>query len=499
MAVDTDQLNKLLARADSHQSRLIKALEKLERRIGNLMADAPLRDGSLFDLEWAVNARASLRQAIETEYLAEVDSIIREYTDVADEVSTMLGAYGNFTTLDSSIISDLQRLSFAGFDDLGRQHLDIISKQIYEMTLTGQSFAESVAAVQSVVGDDMKRYATQQVHDSLMQFNRSVNTGIGLQSGATKFKYYGSKDDATREFCNKHVNKVYTKEQIEEIWSGEWAGKIDSNAFISAGGYNCRHQFRPVFDDSPLEKEEADEIEDEFELNSVFSLEKNAKEFKKQTQRAMSLVTAKQIALQRKIRQPAMFVQENDRAGGVKGFYSIQTRTISADPKEMSGMVMRHEYGHHVDFELGEAKYGRYTALSEVELKKAYQKDRQALGLVSEKTKRDRMFDLREEVNERVEYLDAGGIRRARWQLKEDNLAFVSDIIDSMTLGDFQTKMGMWGHGRKYYKNAASKQHENFANLYALRNTPHWESHVKRLFPNLAEAFDKIIDEALGV
>ena len=248
MAVDTDQLNDLLARADRHEARLITALATLETRVVDLLAQAPLQDGKLFDLEWAIEARSSIRQVITEEYLTEVDRIVREYSTVADEVATMLSTYGDITKLDTTIVNQLQNLTFNGFADLGNEYLDIIAKQVYESTLTGTTFAASVATVQRLVGDDMARYAKQQVHDSLLQFDRTVNTKIALDAGATKFQYRGPDDEKTRDHCDKHVNKIYTIEEINEIWQGEWAGKINSNAFVSAGGYNCRHRFRPVFD-----------------------------------------------------------------------------------------------------------------------------------------------------------------------------------------------------------------------------------------------------------
>ena len=64
MAADTDQLRRLIAKAESHQARLAAALVKLENRIIDLLAEAPLKDGALFDLEWAIQARAQLRSAI---------------------------------------------------------------------------------------------------------------------------------------------------------------------------------------------------------------------------------------------------------------------------------------------------------------------------------------------------------------------------------------------------------------------------------------------------
>lgn len=248
MAADTDHFAILDRLADRHEERLASALNVLEERVSDLMATAPLSDGQLFDLEWALNSRTQLRQMIDEEYLGTVDGIIREYDDVAVGAADMLREYGDIVNLDQSVVSQLQQLTFQGFEDIGTEYLDVIAKQVYESTLTGTTFAQSVAAVKDVVGKDMSRYASQQVHDALTQFDRTVNTKIALDSGAEKFKYRGSDDSKTRSFCRKHVNKTYTIDEINEIWQGEWSGKSSSNAFVSAGGYNCRHRFRPVFD-----------------------------------------------------------------------------------------------------------------------------------------------------------------------------------------------------------------------------------------------------------
>jgi len=248
MAADTDHYNIVERLAERHEERIASALVKLEDRVADLMATAPLRNGQLFDLEWALNARPELRQAIREEYLTEVDSIIRDYSNVADDAVAMLGTYGDITELDRDVISQLQKMTFQGLEDLGTEYLDILAKQVYESTLTGTTFAASVAAVKATVGDGMGRYVKQQVHDSLTQFDRTINAKVALDSGAEKFTYRGPDDEATRDFCDKHVNKTYTIDEIKEIWQGEWAGKSSSNAFATAGGYNCRHRFRPVFD-----------------------------------------------------------------------------------------------------------------------------------------------------------------------------------------------------------------------------------------------------------
>ena len=241
-----EDLAKLVA---LHQKRLGDALVTLEDRIADLMATAPLKDGELFDLEWAIAARTEIRRLVEEEYLTAVDEIIREYPSVAASASTMLATYGAFTEVDPKVITQLQNLTFQGFEDIGNEYIDVISKEVYQNTLTGRAFAESVKTIKEVAGGNMARYATQQMHDSLMQFDASINVAIGKEAGATKWKYVGRLIETSRPFCREHEGEVMTTERIEELWAGDWAGKASGDPFIVRGGYNCKHRFRPVFDE----------------------------------------------------------------------------------------------------------------------------------------------------------------------------------------------------------------------------------------------------------
>jgi hypothetical protein len=248
MSIDVDALNEVLKQADQHQERLASALVTLESRINEIMAGAPLDDGNLFDLEWAVNARVELRQAIEQEYLTEIDQIIRDYQGVADTALAVVSASSDLAKIDQNIIRQLQTLSFKGFEDLGQEFLDAVSKQIYESTLVGVSFADSLNIIKASVSKDLGRYASVALHDGLMGFYSNINTRIALDAGATEWKYFGADDESTREFCDRHVGKTYNKEEIEEIWQGSWAGKKSSNAFADRGGYNCRHHWQAIFE-----------------------------------------------------------------------------------------------------------------------------------------------------------------------------------------------------------------------------------------------------------
>lgn len=223
------------------------ALTVLTRRIVQLLGEAPLRDGQLFDLQWAVNARTTIAQLVQEEYLSEIDDIIREYALVADQAEAMLRNYTALAQLDSTVVRQLQQLSFRGLETLGDEFVEAVATQVYANTLTGLPFAQALEQIQQSVDADLGRYAQVALNDGLMDFDRTITTNMSLEAGATEFKYFGPDDSKTRDHCEKYVGKTMTIDEIRKAWSDSWAGKREGSPFVVAGGFNCRHRFRPVF------------------------------------------------------------------------------------------------------------------------------------------------------------------------------------------------------------------------------------------------------------
>ena len=288
MAAVDDYSEFLEELADQHQRRLSDALQTLEGRITGYIQSAPETDGQLFDLEWAVSARTELRTAIEQDFLVEVQDILGDYTNVAARQLTMLNNYGTFTGVAQEAIASLQRLSFQGFEALASQQLDTLATGVYQYSLTGGTKAELIdnlrgsingiyqasdqeevkrlveiaqgstgaaqkAAVDKLhsvysadrLGNNLRRYATTYATDSLNQYSASITAATAREQGIDSFEYYGDVIRDSREFCKKHVGKIYTADEITEIWAGSWAGKSAGDPFIVRGGYNCRHQWLP--------------------------------------------------------------------------------------------------------------------------------------------------------------------------------------------------------------------------------------------------------------
>jgi hypothetical protein len=292
MAADTQHAQTLEKLGDLHEKRMIDALAVLEDRIAKLAASAPLQDGKLFDLEWAIAARRDILKVMTEEYLNTANRNVSDYKQAAESATKMISRYTDFVGLSPEVIGSLQRVSFQGFEDIAGTFLNELSGEIYQNTLTGRTIDESIKAIRQKIngvyaqsdqaevaklvnianaggadadeaikklhsvyaadklGNNMRRYATQMVHDSLMQFDASVNVTAGKETGAEHWKYYGSTVQDSREFCREHAGKVYTENEIDEIWKGNWSGKAAGNPFIVRGGYNCRHHWRPYYKDT---------------------------------------------------------------------------------------------------------------------------------------------------------------------------------------------------------------------------------------------------------
>jgi hypothetical protein len=524
--------------ADSHQQRVADSLVKLEERVANVMAGAPLKDGLLFDTEWAISVRGDLRAALDEEYLSEVDSIVRGYGSVAVDAQDMLGQYGDFTKLDTSVVNQLQQLSFQGFESVANEYLDVLANEVYQSTLTGRSFNDTVKNLRQTIngvyiqsddveaqrlvdiansgspaaakeaaeqlrtkyardraGNNLRRYSTQMAQDSLMQFDASINTAIGKASGATKWKYYGDVIRDSRPFCVEHANQVFDEDEIESTWSGSWKGKSSGDPFIVRGGYNCRHHWRPVFD-------EEDIITEEKPSSFSFNRDVDISGDKEGASVAMGLLAPNVLQAINKVGQPKTIVATK----GSKGLYWPNSKKLQADPSVRNGSVVRHEYGHHLDFELG-AKLGLNSrkGLSEQDgkFKAAFKEDKKLNKLMPKDKKqrgenRNRQLVFKSEMYDETRFTE-GGITYKKTIIKDPELGNLMDIYDALSDGQFHTNYGGFGHGVSYYKkDAANKYLESFANLTALRGTDQWDT-VKKYYPNMAKRYDEIMDEALGI
>ena len=293
-------LNKLI---DSHEERLLGTLKKLE---DDIIAElTKLSSGGVkLTTQLAIQLRPNLKRLIEQNFLKEADSIVSEYDEIVKEYQRFIkplpipDKFKTLTKPDLKVINDLKFLSFSGFEDMGNRFLDTIANEVYQSSITGRPFnemvknirgqingvyqrsnetainrltdyisknrysdnAEIIARVKNareilhtkyasdILGNNMRRFASQIAHDSLMQFDGQFTIYKGKEAGITKFQYVGTNITTTRDFCRRNLNRVFTEEEARSTWQSTWRGKSGTDPFVNRGGYRCRHSFI-LFDD----------------------------------------------------------------------------------------------------------------------------------------------------------------------------------------------------------------------------------------------------------
>lgn len=286
-----DHIKILEELGNRHEERVLEALNALEDKLADIAIDAPSDDGNLSDPNWAISQRPEIERTVREEFLSEADELVRQYDEAVASLNAIYVEKGVEFAATQQVISNLKRVAFLGFEDIASTFANELANELYQNTLAGRPKAESVKAIRQKIngvymtsdkaeinrlvaiaekggkkgeeaaeelrrlyaadrtGRNMRRYASQMVHDSLTQFDSALNLAAGKESGVAKWKYTGDVVSDTRPFCQKHLDKVYTEDEIRDIWSSEsWQGKAPGDPFVVRGGYNCRHWWEPIYE-----------------------------------------------------------------------------------------------------------------------------------------------------------------------------------------------------------------------------------------------------------
>ena len=280
-----------------HQELLFKTIQRLEREVVNIASELPTRTGELYSTRLAIEIKPRLQQAIEELYLKPVQSFIKDYDKIAGVIVASYGKlpippeFKSITEADLVVIQQLKKLAFTNFQNLGNELANTLAGEVYQSTLVGRSFNDMVQTVREKIngiyqfsdnkkaqqlveyisnnpdgaevdtaidelkqvygrntqGDSFVKYASLLVTDSIMGFDGQLAKFRADELGLSSYLYYGSIIKDSRDFCRKHTGKVYTEEQINQIWANDTAqGRDQGSPFIVRGGYNCRHSWQPV-------------------------------------------------------------------------------------------------------------------------------------------------------------------------------------------------------------------------------------------------------------
>ena len=286
--------------ADQHEQRIIDVLYRLEEDVIREVTRAT--GGKLVSQRLAIQLQPAIRNLVETTFLDEADTIINEeYNKIAKEVLDTFGEmpipkkFKSLTEVDLTTLNALKTQSFSGFEDVAERFLKVINDEVYQSTIAGRPFDDMVTNIRSHIngvykrsntaeinelvdfinenkfdsakklqveeavrklhtqyasdraGNNLRRYASQIAHDSVMQFHGQFTVAKAKDAGLTHYRYTGTLVRDSRPFCRDMLNKTLTENEIRDIWNNQgWQGKSTGDPFIVRGGYRCRHTWIPT-------------------------------------------------------------------------------------------------------------------------------------------------------------------------------------------------------------------------------------------------------------
>mgnify|MGYP004450086253 FL=1 len=308
--------------ADQHEERMINVLYKLEEDVVKEVTRAT--KGQLVSQRLAIQLRPKIKELVENNFLNEADLIINEeYNKIAKEVLDTFGEmpipnkFKSLTEANLSTINALKFQSYSGFEDIGERFIKVINDELYQSTIAGRPYEDMVSNIRGHIngvykrsnqreinelvdfinenkydntkkvqvenavrklhtqyasdraGNNLRRYAGQIAHDSVMQFHGQFTIAKAKESGLTHFTYTGTLVRDSRDWCRGILGKTYTEKQIRELWNTRsWNGKANGDPFIVRGGYRCRHTWIPT--DPSWGEETLDEVPAEIEQDKDF-------------------------------------------------------------------------------------------------------------------------------------------------------------------------------------------------------------------------------------
>ena len=571
--------------ADQHEERIINVLYRLEDDVIKEVRKAT--KGELVSQRLAIQLRPQLRNVIEETFLNEADLIINEeYNKIAKEVLDNFGAlnipkkFKSLTEVDLQTINALKFQSFSGFEDIAERFLKVINDEVYQSTIAGRPFDDMVNNIRSHIngvyrksnsseinelvdfinenkfdtakkvqvedairklhtqyasdraGNNLRRYAGQIAHDSVMQFHGQFTVAKAKEAGIDNFTYTGTLVRDSRDFCVEMLNKVLTEKQIREIWNSRgWQGKSTGDPFIVRGGYRCRHTWIPTVEETVDETPDLEEVPTPppprrtevvpdvaigFLINKGIRAKPSAKKVKAYDEDFNSQLTDQQKRIVEKLPKPTTIRDSK------KGYYVPSTGQLNAELNAQDGrltpvksFVIAHEYGHHVDYVTGRER--KFWSETNNNFRNAIAKDKQKfkgkmagtsydinvaehviIGYVIDESEMKKMFNKlafyeTREITDRNNPSIVITTDKAT-TLKGDGYGEVSDIFDALTRGTFRRDYKMWGHTLSYWRDKGAVETEIFANLFAIRHNKKAYDLAKSFIPNTVKEFEKRLD-----
>ena len=188
----------------------------------------------------------------------QTESTISKTVDSQIENVMEVIVLGTAAGLGANIIANQVRGRISGvYMDSSDPVVRKAQRELRKLLKNGSADPKEVAGATRVIRDrlvginttaSLRDLTNKTVESTVMKFDGAFIAGKAARAGIEKFEYAGGTIETTRPFCADLDGSTLTREEIDDIWAGSWAGKEPGDPMIVRGGYNCRHFFIPVED-----------------------------------------------------------------------------------------------------------------------------------------------------------------------------------------------------------------------------------------------------------
>jgi hypothetical protein len=243
-AYTDSQISAFTTRLDSF---LFKELSKVLRPVlqnPQDKAEALQILGSLFSSLEEIGLKNEL-QSLKRIYGSQIRHIREEFES--------LGIKEVFSDTDVDIVGKLIDFDTEAVSNKIHKYTDDVGATVMRSVLAGEE--PDFSAIHERVGASLARQVETETQTLLAGFSRAVTTGKAKELGFTLFMYLGPDDKVTRPFCAHVLERdpaIYTIEEIQAL-NGHSEAPEGLDVMLYGGGYNCRHDWRPLSEESAKE------------------------------------------------------------------------------------------------------------------------------------------------------------------------------------------------------------------------------------------------------
>lgn len=183
---------------------------------------------------------SSLEDAGLRDRLSDINEIYGNRLDAIGEYyKSLTGRSRVFSDADAAITEALITFDTSRVANKVALYTDDLSRTLMNQIVTGEQ--PTVGELVSQFGEATAANIQTELNTAVAGFSRSITQKKAKDLGFDLFIYLGPDDDVTRPFCEARVNKIWDTQQI-----ATWDNGTNLPAAQYGGGYNCRHDLRPL-------------------------------------------------------------------------------------------------------------------------------------------------------------------------------------------------------------------------------------------------------------